>query len=126
VVAPIRDAWFVDLIPGAISAGARNGFGEPRDWEPKSTLSGPQQAAETVRPVFEPTKMPANCGLFVRDRETPVRMGLRGGPERIRTSSQTIILIGDLVAKAMTELYTAVFRCGSGCVQLPRPPWMGS
>jgi hypothetical protein len=30
-------------------------------------------------------------GLFVRDRETSVRIGLRGGPERIRTSNQTII-----------------------------------
>ncbi len=27
-------------------------------------------AAETARPAFEPAEMPANCGLFVRDRET--------------------------------------------------------
>jgi len=33
----------------------------------------------------------ANCGLFVRDRETLVRIGLRGGAGRIRTSNQTII-----------------------------------
>ena len=31
----------------------------------------------TVQP--KATKMPANCGLFVRERETPVRMGLHGG-----------------------------------------------
>jgi hypothetical protein len=42
------------------------------------------------------------------------------------TIRDVVILIGDLVAKATTELYTAVFRCGGGCVQLPKPPWMGS
>jgi hypothetical protein len=36
-------------------------------------------------------QMPANCGLFVGDRETSVRIGLHGGPERTRTSNQTII-----------------------------------
>jgi hypothetical protein len=44
---------------------------------------------ETARPAFEPAEMPANCGLFVRDRETSVRIGLRGGgrspmPTRLR------------------------------------------
>src|SRR5437763_3195090 len=33
--------------------------------------------------------MPANCGLFVGDRETPVRTGLRGGAGRTQTSNQT-------------------------------------
>src|SRR5260370_37908991 len=47
-----------------LPAGARNGFAEPRDREPKSGLSRPQPAAETARPAFEPAKMPANCGLF--------------------------------------------------------------
>jgi hypothetical protein len=35
--------------------------------------------------------MPANCGLFVRDRETLVRIGLRGGgcsPDRTGLSLQ--------------------------------------
>jgi len=36
----------------------RNGFAEPRDREPKSTLSRPQPAPETARPVFEPRKRP--------------------------------------------------------------------
>src|SRR4051794_16553995 len=69
--------------------GARNGFGEPREREAKSTLSRPRPAAETARPAFEPAKMPAKCRLFVRDRETPVRIGLRGGgcrPHRTRLS----------------------------------------
>ena len=29
--------------------------------------------------AFEPAETPANCGLFLRDRETSVRIGLRGG-----------------------------------------------
>ena len=66
VVAPIRDARFVDLILAVfieqLEAGARNGFGEPRDREPKSTLSRPQPAAETARPVFEPRKCPQIAG----------------------------------------------------------------
>jgi hypothetical protein len=33
----------------------------------------------------------AKCGLFVRDQETPVHIGLRGGPGRIRTSNQTVM-----------------------------------
>src|SRR5438128_11106148 len=37
---------------------ARNGFAEPRDREPKSTLSRPWPAAETARVVFEPRKCP--------------------------------------------------------------------
>src|SRR5260221_3335678 len=45
--------------------GARNGFAEPRDRQPKSTLSRPQPAAETARPAFEPAEMPANCGSWV-------------------------------------------------------------
>src|SRR5258707_4294047 len=57
----------------------------------KTTLSRPQPAAETVRPAFEPAKMPANRELFVRDQKTPVRIGLRGGPGRTRTSNQTVM-----------------------------------
>src|SRR6266404_9657766 len=63
----------------ATQPGARNGFAEPGDRQPKSTLSRPHPAAETARPAFEPAETPANCGLFVRDRETSVRIGLRGG-----------------------------------------------
>jgi len=32
--------------------------------------------------AFEPAETPANCGLSLRDRETSVRIGLRGGPGR--------------------------------------------
>jgi hypothetical protein len=41
-----------------------------------------------IAPVSEPAKMPANCGLFLRDRETVFRIGLRGGLERTRTACQ--------------------------------------
>jgi hypothetical protein len=49
--------------------GARNGFGEPRDWEPKSTLSRPQPAAETARPAFEPPKCPQIAGYSSETRK---------------------------------------------------------
>jgi hypothetical protein len=58
-------------------AGARNGFAEPRDRAPNSGLSRPQPAAETASLPFEPAKMPANCGLFGRDRKTAVRIAFR-------------------------------------------------
>src|SRR2546422_10394805 len=39
----------------------------------------------------EPAETPAKCALFARDHETPVRIGVRGGPGRIRTSNQTVM-----------------------------------
>src|SRR5205807_3881859 len=37
--------------------------------------------------AFEPAETPANCGLSLRDRETSVRIGLRGGAcSDVRTS----------------------------------------
>ena len=42
-------------------------------------------------PHLNSAKMPANCGLFVRDQETPVRIGLRGGgcsPDRTSLQAQ--------------------------------------
>ena len=42
-------------------------------------------------PHLKPAKMPAKCALFVRDRKTSVRIGLRGGPGRTRNSNQTIM-----------------------------------
>src|SRR6516162_9461878 len=61
VVSPIHDARLADLILADhrrfftcnSGLGARNGFGEPRDREAKSTLSRPRPAAETARPAFE-------------------------------------------------------------------------
>ncbi len=50
-------------------SGARNGFGEPRDWVPKSALSRPQPAAETARPVFEPPKRPQIAGYSSETRK---------------------------------------------------------
>jgi hypothetical protein len=119
--------------PGGLSCatqpGARNGFAEPRDRQPKSTLSGPQQAAETARHAFEPAKIPANCGLFVRDRETSVRIGLRGGPGRIRTSNQTVMsavisseapMKSDLFRHANQQMFT------NGCGQSLANRWLGA
>jgi hypothetical protein len=40
----------------------------------------PRQPAETARPAFEPRNSPPNCGLFVGDLETPVRIGLDNLP----------------------------------------------
>jgi hypothetical protein len=94
VVRPIRDARFVDLIPAVFmcnSARRQERVCRARDRQPKSTLSRPQPAAETAPPAFQSAEMPANCELFVRDRQTSVRIGLRGGPERTRTSNQSII-----------------------------------
>jgi hypothetical protein len=63
------------------------------------TLSRPLLAAETARPAFEPAKMPANCGLFVRDQKMPVRIGLRGGGRsrhRTRLCIRNSLLSGKL------------------------------
>src|SRR3982074_594542 len=53
----------------ATPAGARNGFGEPRDREPKSTLFRLRPAAETARPVFEPRKRPYFAGYSSETRK---------------------------------------------------------
>src|SRR5947199_10717959 len=42
---------------------ARNGFAEPRDRQPKSTLSRPQPAAETARPHLNLRKRPQIAGV---------------------------------------------------------------
>jgi len=47
---PSRSSRFFTCNSGL---GARNGFGEPREREAKSTLSRPRPAAETARPAFE-------------------------------------------------------------------------
>ena len=48
-------------------------FLDARDRRPKKTLWPLRRATETARPSTEPRKRPAKLGLFVRDRETPVR-----------------------------------------------------
>jgi hypothetical protein len=121
--------------PGGLSsatpAGARNGFGEPRDREPKSRLSRPRSAAETVHPVREPAETPAKCALFVRDQETPVRIGMRGGAGRTRTACQArspVEPVSDVVTAqfAGLELSLASRRLGE-CDQLTTslPPLLG-
>src|SRR5262245_52850816 len=55
------------------------GLQSPETGKPKSALSRPQRLSEN-------RKMPAICGLFGRNREQPVRIGLRGGGcSRMRT-----------------------------------------
>ena len=60
-------------------AGARNGFGEPRDRAPKTPISRPPGAAETARPSFDPQKG-SNLGpirqTLVNSQSAP-RAGLR-------------------------------------------------
>jgi hypothetical protein len=49
------------LGPFITQTGARNGFAEPRDREPKSGLTRPQRTAETAGPQFKPARMPATA-----------------------------------------------------------------
>src|SRR5436309_14772455 len=48
----------------ATPSRARNGFAEPRDRQPKSTLSRPQPAAETARPHLNLRKRPQIAGYL--------------------------------------------------------------
>jgi hypothetical protein len=63
-------------------AGARNGFGEPRDRDQNRRYRDFSRQQRPYVPHLNP-RMPANRGLFVRDQKTPVRIGLRGWPGRI-------------------------------------------
>ena len=55
----ICDAWPIRLISGvATEAGARNGFGQPRDRAPKIAGIATPRSTETARPSFEPRKSP--------------------------------------------------------------------
>jgi hypothetical protein len=48
----------------------------------------PTSAGDRDRtPRIDTAEMPANCALFVRDRETSVRIELRGGPGRTVSST---------------------------------------
>ena len=86
----ICDAWPIRLISGvATEAGARNGFGGPRDRTSKIAAVATPRYAETHTPSLEPREKPANAGksgLFVRHLEPSVRTGVRGGPGRSNTS----------------------------------------
>ena len=62
----IREPYLRAFASCAIRAifrrGARNGFAEPRDWAPKSTLSRPHWRQRPARPIFEPRKRPQIAG----------------------------------------------------------------
>jgi hypothetical protein len=64
-----------------------NGIPRPRDRPPKNRLRPETVSAETKT---QPQK-PANCGLLGRLREISRLGRMRGGPDRIRTSNQTIM-----------------------------------
>jgi hypothetical protein len=90
VVAPIRDARLVDLILAVFTGNrgaARNGFGEPRDRKPKSTLSRPRPAAETARPVFEPGKRPYFAGYSSETRKRRFASDCVVGPGEVLGAS---------------------------------------
>ena len=44
-----------------------------------------------VRRDQAPARKPADSGLFAKSREISVRLGLRGGPGRTRTSNQAVM-----------------------------------
>ena len=99
VVAPIHDARFIDLI----LADHRGSSRATLALAPGTGLESPENGRQNRRyrdldrrqrphvPHLKPAKMPAKCALFVRDRKTSVRIGLRGGPGRTRNSNQTIM-----------------------------------
>src|SRR5260370_26877569 len=94
VVPPIRDARLVDL---NLAVFMCNSFARQervcRAQRPVAKIDAIATSASgrDRTSAFEPAETPANCGLFLRDRETSVRIGLRGGPGRIRTSNQTVM-----------------------------------
>src|SRR5260221_4238172 len=84
MVPPACDARLVGLIlavfTGATCASARNGFAEPRDREPKSTLSRSRPAAETAPPAFEPAKCPQMAGYAAETRKRRFASDCMVGP----------------------------------------------
>src|SRR6267143_5672759 len=82
MVPPIRDARFVDLILAVFMCNSgRRQERVCRAQRPAAKIDAIATSAgdRDRTSAFEPAETPANCGLFVRDRETSVRIGLRGG-----------------------------------------------
>src|SRR5438034_6793363 len=82
VIPPIRDARLVDL---NLAVFMCNSVARQervcRAQRPTAKIDAIATSASGRDRVsaFEPAETPANCGLFLRDRETSVRIGLRGG-----------------------------------------------
>ena len=72
--------------------------------------------------AFEPAETPANCGLFLRDRETSVRIGLRGGAV-IPTLMSTYLLVRN---QLWVQAALATVAVAAVCYWLSRPiPGLG-
>jgi EamA-like transporter family len=96
---PAPDAWaFGAIAPlsNRVSCRLRSplpGNGISRA-EKKASIRPPNHrsaVSETKRSYKNPANSGPKCALFVRDQETPVRTGVRGGAGRTRTSSQTVM-----------------------------------
>jgi hypothetical protein len=78
------DAQFVNLIWAAFihnSGRRQERVCGAQKLEPEIEVVATSPGSRPQVPAFESAKMPANCGLFGRDEERPVGIGLRGGPE---------------------------------------------
>src|SRR5947209_14262274 len=85
VLSPIRDARFVDLILAVFMCNSgRRQERVCRTQRPAAKIVAIATSAggRDRTSAFERAEMPANCGLFVRDQETSVRIGLCGGARR--------------------------------------------
>src|SRR5437870_3065577 len=95
VVPPIRDARLVDL---NLAVFMCNSVARQervcRAQRPAAKIDAIATSANgrDRTSAFEPAETPANCGLFLRDRETSVRIGLRGGPGRTRTACRHAVM----------------------------------
>src|SRR5213080_2164727 len=82
VAPPIRDARLVDLnLADFMCNSVARQERVCRAQRPAAKIDAIATSASgrDRTSAFEPAEMPANCGLFLRDRETSVRIGLRGG-----------------------------------------------
>src|SRR5438552_2478140 len=89
VVPPIRDARLVDLNLAVFmcnSVARQERVCRAQRPAAKIDAIATSASGRDRTSAFEPAEMPANCGLFLRDRETSIRIGLRaGGCSPLRT-----------------------------------------
>src|SRR5438094_1247530 len=94
VVPPIRDARLVDLNLAVFmcnSVARQERVCRAQRPAAKIDAIATSASGRDRTSAFEPAETPANCGLFLRDWETSVRIGLRGGAGRTKTSNQTVM-----------------------------------
>src|SRR5437660_9041248 len=81
VVPPIRDARLVDLNLAVFmcnSVARQERVCRAQRPAAKIDAIATSASGRDRTSAFEPAETPANCGLFLRDGETSVRIGLRG------------------------------------------------